>query len=265
MSSIDPRESSALQLFRKSVLKQAKYKALLRYAGDTSGKDCLDLGSDNGVISYLLRQRGGRWTSADLTDKSVDSIRGLVGTNVERIDGVTMPFADGFFDLVIVIDLLEHVADDRRCLAELSRILRPGGDLILNTPHAMPRSLMRKVRDRLGLTDEWHGHLRPGYTLDGLRRLLAADFVIAETRTYSKVFSELLDVALNYAYLRKSGDGGGDRAKGTVVTGEDLAGRQRELRLLSIAYPALWMFAKLDALLFPLRGYYLIVKARKRA
>jgi len=124
--------------------------------------------------------------------------------------------------------------------------------------------VMRAVRDRLGLTDEWHGHLRPGYTLDGLRRLLGDGFEIEAARTYSKVFSECLDVALNYAYLKRSGDGGGDRSKGTVVTEADLTGRARELRLLSLVYPLLWLFAKLDVLCLPFPGYYLIAKARKR-
>ncbi len=254
----------ALRLFRKSVLKQAKLRALVGYAADYSDKDCLDLGSDNGVISYLLRQRGGRWSSADLTEKAVASIRALVETNVQRIDGTTMPFADRSFDLVVVIDLLEHVADDGRCVAELGRILRPGGELIVNTPHAMPRSVMRSVRNRVGLTDEWHGHLRPGYTLEDLRRLFGEGLEIEAARSYCKFFSESLDIALNYAYLRKSGAGGDDRSKGTVVTEADLAARAKELRLLTVVYPLLWLFAKLDALCFPFAGYYLIVKARKR-
>ena len=253
----------ALRLFEKSILKQAKYRALLRFIGDTEDKDCLDLGSDNGVISYLLRSRGGRWTSADLTDKAVASIRSLVGTNVHRIDGETMPFADAAFDRVVVIDLIEHVQDDARCASELARILRPGGELIVNTPHVKPFSVLRPLRSRLGLTDAWHGHVRPGYTLTSLRALLEPAFHVEAAATYSKFFSESLDVALNSAYERSRPHSGTEGAKGTVVTQADLEKSARQFRLIARVYPLLWLWSKLDVLCVGTQGYYLIVKARR--
>ncbi|MCP5120575.1 MAG: hypothetical protein GY953_58020, partial [bacterium] len=76
----------AVRLFDKSVLKQAKWRTLDALLGDTAGDlEALDLGSDNGVISYLFRQRGGCWRSADLDEKSVASIRELVGEEVYRV------------------------------------------------------------------------------------------------------------------------------------------------------------------------------------
>ena len=60
-------EPWALALFRKSVLKQRKLAEIERALGPTGDERCLDLGSDNGVISLLLRRSGGRWASADLT------------------------------------------------------------------------------------------------------------------------------------------------------------------------------------------------------
>ena len=102
----------ALRLFDRSVLKQAKYRQIVAAVGDTAGKRCLDLGSDNGVISYLLRRRGGSWASADLDRTTVEAIRGLVRDDVHQIDGRRLPFDDASFDVVVVVDLLEHVADD---------------------------------------------------------------------------------------------------------------------------------------------------------
>jgi SAM-dependent methyltransferase len=48
--------------------------------------------------------------------------------------GTGLPFAAGSFDSVSALDVLEHVADERRTLAELHRVLRPGGLLVLTVP-----------------------------------------------------------------------------------------------------------------------------------
>lgn len=55
---------------------------------------------------------------------------------IERVDIESMPFEDRSFDLVIANHVLEHVADDNRALAEIHRVLRPGGGAILQTPYS---------------------------------------------------------------------------------------------------------------------------------
>lgn len=46
----------------------------------------------------------------------------------------SLPFADGTFDLVCALDIIEHVEDDDGALAELARVVRPGGVLLISTP-----------------------------------------------------------------------------------------------------------------------------------
>src|SRR5918996_4286688 len=106
------RERWATALLRRSVLKQRKLAAIDRRLGVTEGRRCLDLGSDNGVISLMLRRRGGRWASADLTPEAVASIRELVDEDVHLVQPDRLPFADGEFDVVAVVDMIEHVPDD---------------------------------------------------------------------------------------------------------------------------------------------------------
>jgi SAM-dependent methyltransferase len=173
----------ALGLFRRSVLKQRKLAELQAMLGPTTGLRCLDLGSDNGVVSLLLRERGGSWASGDLTEEAVASIRELVGEDVHEVDGARLPFADGEFDAVAVVDMLEHVPDEPAFVSELARVLKPGGRLVINTPHDK-RSALRRLRHALGQTDEKHGHLRPGYTPEMLGELLQGRYI--ETHhTYS--------------------------------------------------------------------------------
>lgn len=259
-----PEAAWGIALFNKSVLKQAKFRQIVARLDDPAGKRGLDIGGDNGVISYLLRQRGGRWHSADLDERTVRSIQQLVGTDVHQIDGGVTPFEDGAFDQIVIVDFLEHIPDDRAFAQELARITRPGGQVIINVPHLKPGSMLNRLRHAIGLTDEWHGHLRPGYTLEGLRQLLAPAFLIEESTTYSGAFSELIDTALNGIYLRlQRQNAGGRSSKGTVITEGDVRKHRKQFMLLSALYPLLWGTAKLDALLFFTPGYKLIVSARR--
>lgn len=257
----------ALKLYGKSVLKQAKYRRITSMMDDPSGQRCLDIGADNGVISLLLRRRGGSWASADLDAHTVSSIRQLVGDDVHQLDGARTPFPDQAFDQIVVVDYLEHIPDDDRFAEELARILKPGGRVIVNVPHVKPHSLLNRFRHAIGLTDEWHGHLRPGYSLEGLRTLLGPRFSIEKSVTYSKSFSELVDTALNGLYVamqRRSGVAAGS-SKGTVVTQADVRKHRKQFLMLSGLYPILWGLSRLDALLFLQPGYKLIVRARLTA
>ncbi|MCF8033521.1 MAG: class I SAM-dependent methyltransferase [Desulfarculaceae bacterium] len=258
------QESWALGLYKRSVLKQQKFAAISGLLEPTTGKRCLDIGADNGVISLLLRQGGGDWASADLAPEAVESIRSLVGGQVERIGGGPLPFADNEFDCVVVVDFLEHIPDDQGFAAELGRVLRPGGQLIVNVPRQPRWSLVWPLRHAIGLTDQWHGHLRPGYRREGLAALLEPWFEPIKAGTYCKTFSELLDTALNFGYvIKKRGSGGQtSTAKGTVVTQADWQAGGKGL--VDAAYPVMKTWVWLDKLLPFFRGYRLIVSARRR-
>lgn len=246
-------------LFSKSVLKQRKYQEITALLGDSHNRHCLDIGSDNGVISYLLRQRGGSWKSADLDPQAVASIQELVKDQVFQINGRSTPFADNEFDCVVIVDFLEHIETDREFVAELFRILKPGGELIINVPH-IKNSLLRKFRLAIGQTDEKHGHLRPGYTVDSLTALLSDRFELKADKTYSKFFSEFIDTTMVFGLsLLKKGEE--NSSKGMLVTQQDISRYQKMFRLYSLIYPIFWILAKLDTLLVWRSGYMLIAKA----
>jgi SAM-dependent methyltransferase len=249
-----------IQLFRKSVLKQRKFHEITTLLGEADQLHCLDIGSDNGVISYLLRQRGGSWKSADLDEKAVCSIRDLVGDEVFQIDGRRTPFGNDEFDRVVIVDFLEHIQTDGEFVDELFRIIKPGGEVIINVPHVKP-GLLRTLRLAIGQTDEKHGHVRPGYTVDGLTALLTDKFMVTAYQTYSKFFSECIDTLITFGFsLLKKGEAASQ--KGLLVTGDDLRRHQKTFRMYSLIYPFVWSFAQLDRLLLSSSGYMLLVKAK---
>jgi ubiquinone/menaquinone biosynthesis C-methylase UbiE len=247
-------------LFSKSVLKQGKFRQIIKFLGETRGLRCLDIGSDNGVISYLLRARGGTWKSADLDEKAVCSIRDLVASEVFQIDGRQTPFQDNEFDRVVIVDFLEHIETDKEFINELFRIIKPGGYLIINVPN-IKNSLLRKFRLFIGQTDKKHGHLRPGYTVDDLTGLLQDKFTLLKSETYSKFFSECIDtcITLGLELLKKEES---RSRKGFLVIKEDFNKYQKHFRIYSAVYPIFWIFGKLDKLLVRSSGYMMVATAK---
>lgn len=92
------------------------------------------------------------------------------------IDG-RVPLPDGSFDLIVCVEVLEHVADAEVTTRELARLLRPGGRLVLTTPCANPGSfewLLNRIRGGLERTPDGYGRFatdEPGH----LRRLTSRD------------------------------------------------------------------------------------------
>ena len=213
------------------------------------------------MISYMLRKNGGRWASADLDTSSVEAIKHLVRTDVYQIDGNSTPFRSNEFDRIAIVDFLEHIPNDEQFITELYRILKPGGLLVINVPN-IKDGLLRKIRNALGQTDEKHGHLRPGYTLSGLETLLGDKFLLIKSNTYSKFFSELIDVAIVgiVSFLKK--DNNGNSQKGMIVTDQDIERSASMFRFYSLIYPFIRLFSMLDALLFFRSGYMLIANAQ---
>jgi methyltransferase family protein len=158
---------------------------------------------------------------------------------------------------VVVADMLEHAPDEARFVSELVRIVKPGGSLIVNTPHLKP-TLLRRLRHALGQTDAKHGHLRPGYDVARLQQLLAPAFTLEAAHTYSRFFSELVDTAINWGGSRLGKQGS---AKGMVVTGGDVARHRKLFGAYSVLYPFVWCVTRLDAIV-PASGYMLIARFR---
>ena len=101
-----------------------------------SGKDVLEVGCGMGTHASLLARAGARLTAIDLTERAVQTTRrrfelfGLPG-KIERADAEKLPFADASFDFVWSWGVIHHSSRFESCLAEIARVLRPGGRLML--------------------------------------------------------------------------------------------------------------------------------------
>jgi ubiquinone/menaquinone biosynthesis C-methylase UbiE len=82
-----------------------------------------------------------------------------------------LPFKASTFDAVSSIAVLEHVVEDRQAMAEIARVLKPGGRCFLTVPHAFSRTPLLLVPVIWGV-DKVVGHLRH-YTQEGLQEAMA--------------------------------------------------------------------------------------------
>jgi 2-polyprenyl-3-methyl-5-hydroxy-6-metoxy-1,4-benzoquinol methylase len=209
----------------------------------------------------MLRRNGGDWKSADLDPASVESIKKLVHSEVYQIDGNSTPFQENEFERIAIVDFLEHIPNDEQFISELYRIMGHGGILVINVPN-IKNGVLRKIRTALGQTDEKHGHLRPGYTLTNLERLLGNKFRLNQSKTYSKFFSELIDIVIVGVVEKVTSGKNKHTKKGMLVTEQDIEKSASAFRVYSLIYPILRLFSMLDALLFFRSGYMLIASAQ---
>lgn len=153
--------------------------------GARPGELLLDLGAGNGRHAYEAFRRGIRVVAADFNHADMAECRSMCGAMEEVgeapagglaaaavADGARLPFPDGAFDRIIAAEVMEHIPDDEAAIAEVARVLRPGGTLAVTVPSWLPEVVCWKLSDEYHAPKVEFGHVRI-YTERELRRKLA--------------------------------------------------------------------------------------------
>ena len=140
--------------------------------GVHEGDRLLDLGCGFGRHAYQAARLGAEVGAFDAGADEVRKVQDTFGAmavagdlDLERMrvgsvqgDALALPFADGSFDRVIASEVLEHIPDDEAAMAELTRVLRPGGTMAVTVPRCGPEFV------NWALSDDYHnvpgGHVR---------------------------------------------------------------------------------------------------------
>lgn len=224
------------------------------------GARVLDLGCGGGRHAFAALRAGAVVVALDRSEGDLKDVRGVVGamTDAGELDPGTpwgtvggdaldLPFADGSFDAVVAAEVLEHVWADRRAIAELVRVLRPGGRIAVTVPAALPERLCWALDARYH--DTPGGHVRI-YT----RRMLEARLAEAGLVPYARHRAHALHSP--YWWIRCAG--GVDRPDRL------LARRYHDLLVWQITRNPRTL-ARLETALNPLLGKSLVVYAGKEA
>ena len=119
--------------------------AILELAGDVAGRRILDAGCGSGPILAALRDRGAIVAGFDSSARMLELARERLGTDADlRVAdlGSPLPYPDGAFDDVVAALVLHYLEDWTAPLAELRRVLKPGGRLIAAVEHPFVITLM---------------------------------------------------------------------------------------------------------------------------
>ncbi len=133
------------------------------------GDRVLDVGTGFGRHVYECARRDAHVVALDYADDEVVQTRATLGAMIEggeiaadrligvlRGDARRLPFPDDSFDVVITSEVLEHIQDDVAAIAEMVRVLKPGGRFAATVPAWLPEVVNRK------LSDEYHAPKSPG-------------------------------------------------------------------------------------------------------
>ncbi|TDC60064.1 class I SAM-dependent methyltransferase [Streptomyces hainanensis] len=136
--------------------------AMLALAGDVAGHRILDAGCGSGPLSAALRDRGAVVTGIDASAGMLALARRRLGDDaaLHVVDlSAPLPFADGEFDDVVASLVLHYLEDWGPTLAEMRRVLRPGGRLIASVHHPLVDYVIQDPRPdyhaTTSYTDEW--------------------------------------------------------------------------------------------------------------
>lgn len=168
-------EAAAEEIHWWFVGRRVLFRRLLeRHAPDRAAR-VLDVGTSTGTNLRLLVEMGYR----DVTglDPSEDAIRFCAGKGLPpvRQGSITeMPFEADSFDVVLATDVVEHVDEDLLAVAEVARVLRPGGTVLFTVP---------AFQSLWGLQDEVSHHKRR-YRRAGFRKLVDAAALETKTQFY---------------------------------------------------------------------------------
>lgn len=130
---VDPHDLPAT----RRASEERRFEALVRQLALRAGERVLDMGCGSGWLAERCRRKGARVWAADIALLGVAGARQRFPQvpHYQVADIYHLPFRNESFDAAVLSEVAEHLEDVDRGLAELARLLRPGGRLLVSVPY----------------------------------------------------------------------------------------------------------------------------------
>jgi ubiquinone/menaquinone biosynthesis C-methylase UbiE len=123
------RWMSDYDVYRRAVL-------IRKHLGQkTSDKSCLEVGCGTGKISAVVADIVGTLTVSDISEKLAREVGQKLNVSWMQQDACALSIPNDSFDVVISSECIEHTPDPERALREMTRVLKPGGLIVVTSPN----------------------------------------------------------------------------------------------------------------------------------
>lgn len=154
------------------------------------GDRVLDMGCGAGRHAFEMYRRGGDVVAFDQDGDELAGVLEIFGAmreqgevplgadaDIKQGDALAMPFADEEFDRIVASEVLEHIPDDETAIAELVRVLRPGGTIAVTVPRWLPEKICWALSDQYHEVEGGHVRIYTGDELVGKLRAAGLEYV----------------------------------------------------------------------------------------
>jgi SAM-dependent methyltransferase len=142
------------------------------------GDRVLDMGCGAGRHAFEMFRLGGDVVAFDQDGDELAGVLELFGAmrdagevplgaeaDIKQGDALALPFADEEFDRVVAAEVLEHIPEDTTAIAELVRVLRPGGTIAVTVPRWLPERICWALSDAYHANEGGHVRIYTGHEL----------------------------------------------------------------------------------------------------
>lgn len=132
-------------------LRRIQWQLIERYLNPSRGEHILDVASGNGFYSEKMAKRGAFVVGIDMDPVRIEhanTFHNAKGVVYDLGTAEDLPYPDANFDKVVSVCALEHFGDPQKAVSEMSRVLKPGGLLVLHVDSFSYREIDETTRDR---------------------------------------------------------------------------------------------------------------------
>ena len=247
-----------------SLLKLKRLNKIKKMLSIDPGDRVLDVGCGGGFFSFYISTLGAEVTGVDVEKRNINLCRQFYpNKSIKWIiaDAIELPFPDNSFDKILCMEVLEHIPDDKKSIAEIYRVLRKGGIALFSTPCTNPSFSLIRIKKLFGVdmsTD--FGHVRGGYSNIDLKKILEKqNFKIIQKTYFSYFFTEVIYLGIylvrRFLSIKKDNWSGSDLNR---------LNKRKIFLLYKILLPVFIVITTLeDKIFYNLRGHHLLFLAKK--